>query len=539
MAELKPADLAAMDPAYWTVLNKIRLGNGTFSLKGHGYQLKPLQSRAQRTCYMKGTQGGFSLIEILKTLHGLIHGRFPQGVLYMFPTADDMQEFAKSRFNPLIQANRQAIGRFVKSQKRGTDTASLKRVGDAWLFLRGARLTQQIGVGDGEKESGKLRSIAVDRTVLDELDLMDESVIAMARSRMGHSLVQEECFIANPRLPGYGIAKIFDTSDQQHLFRKCSCGGWTSAEISFPGCVKERPDGTGYIACEKCGKPVGLEDTEWVPSVRENSAFMEGYRWSQLSSAFHDPAKILADFNDPPEGNLGAVMRYKLGLPYVAAEDQLSVGVVKECCGPDPMRTQHAGPCAMGVDVGDVKHVVVGIRTGKDRYEILKVASLSRWEDIHDLAQRFNVKSAVVDALPMGDEARRFQKAEPYRVFLCRYAENAAIGADYNPDTGIVKADRTAICDQTHRMVAEQLVRLPRSCPEIDQFARQCCNAAKVLETNKRTGTKIYRYREVGTGGDHYRHALNYFALAAQGLGITNASGRYGKKRPRTEYAII
>ena len=539
MTELEPKDLAAIDPAYWADLNKIRLGTGVFTLEGHGYQLEPMQSQARRTCYMKGTQGGFTELEILKALHGMIHGMYPQGVLYIMPTADDVGEFSKSRFNPLIQANRKAIGQFVKSQKRGTDTASLKKIFNAWLYLRGARLTQQIGVGDGEKESPKLRSIPVDRVVFDELDLMDETVIAKARGRMGHSNVKEEVFIANPTLPGFGIDKVFQTSDQRHLFRYCSCGGWTCAEASFPGCVKERPDGTGYIACEKCGKPVGIEKTEWVPAVRENTAFMQWYRWSQLSSTFNDPAEILAEFNDPPQGNLGDVYRLRLGLPYVAAEDKLSVGVVKECCGSDLMLTRHPGPCAMGVDVGKIKHVVIGTRTGRERYDILKVATLSKWEDIHDLAQRFGVKSAVIDLRPYEDAARSFQDAEPYRIYLCEYGENRAFGADYNQETGIVRVNRTEICDTTHRIVSEKRVELPRTCPEIDEFARQLCNAAKVLETNKRSGTAIYRYRTIGSGGDHYRHAFNYFVLAASGSKIARVGAtRNRQTKARNDFAL-
>ena len=536
---LAPADIAAISPAYWAVFSKIRLQTGVFSFEDHGYQMEPMQSRARRVCYMKGTQGGFSEIEVLKALHGLIHGRYPQGVLYMFPTSDNVREFSQARFGPLIRTNKTAIGRFVRSQRRGTDTTSLKRVGEGFLYLRGARLSQAVGIGDGEKESVQLRSIPVDRLVFDELDLMDESVIAKARGRLGHSRVKEEVFIANPTLPDYGIDKIFRASDQRHLFRKCACGTWTCAELSFPGCVKVREDGTGYIGCDKCGAPVGIETTEWVPAERTHTDFMHGYRWSQLSSVFTDPAEILAEFNDPPEGNLADVYRLRLGLPYVATEDRLSVEAVRRCCGLDLAPSRHRGPCAMGVDIGKLKHVIIGMRTGQAEYELLRMVRVSRWEDIHDLAKKYNVRSAVIDIRPYEDEARRFQAAEVYKTFLCEYNENTVLGTRYNDEDGIVRANRTEVCDQSHRVISERKVRLPRSCPEVDEFAKQCSNAAKVLETNKRTGTSVYRYRQVGSGGDHFRHALNYFLLAAQRAGIVSASGAYGKRTPRTEYAII
>jgi phage terminase large subunit GpA-like protein len=238
--DLTPADLAVLDAAYWAVLNRVRLQSGVFTFENHGYQIEWMQSIAQRMCYMKATQGGVSECEVLKSLHGLIHRRFPQGVLYLFPTADDVGEFSKARFNPLIEANINCIKRFVKTGGKGTDTASLKKVGSGFLYLRGTRLTQQIGIGDGEKESTKLRGISVDRVVFDEMDLMDEDVVAKAKGRMGASLVKQEVYISNPTLPDYGIDRVWRVSDQRYLWRKCeACGKWTCAEVSFPKCVKK------------------------------------------------------------------------------------------------------------------------------------------------------------------------------------------------------------------------------------------------------------------------------------------------------------
>ena len=549
MTKFTPADLAALDAGYWAVLNRLRLQSGEFSFRDHGYQREwmtgmdakrePLQSRAM--CYMKATQGGVSETEILKSLHGLIYGRYRQGVLYLFPTADDVSEFSKARFNPLIEANRQAIGRFVKTGGKGTDTASLKKIGKSFLYLRGTRLTQQIGVGDGEKESTKLRGISVDRVVFDELDLMDEDVIAKAKGRMGASSVKEEIYISNPTLPDYGIDKVWQMSDQRHLWRLCeACGKWTCAELSFPKCVKLTTKQTGYVACDHCGREVTIQGKcEWVPAESKNSRDMTGYRWSQLSSAFNDPADVLDDFENPPQHNLADVYRLRLGLPYVAAEDKLAVNVVMACCGQDLMLSQHPGQCAMGVDVGKVKHVVIGVRTDLERYRIVHLARVESFTDIHDLAKRFNVKSAVIDARPYEDEAREFQRAEPYRIFLSEYSELSVLGTQFNPDTGIVRANRTEALDASHRVIAQKSLIIPRQGREVDEFARQCCNCAKVLETNKRSGTSIYRYRTLGTGGDHYRHALTYFLLAASGARIAVGGGRDRPDKVVSDYAVI
>lgn len=535
--------MAANSPAYWANLRKIRLQATEFSFaNGRDYQIEPMASDHRRLCYMKATQLGITEIEVLKTLHGLIHGKYPRGALYLFPTTDDVNEFSKARFGPLIANNREAIGCYVKIGGKGTDTTSLKRIGNSLLYLRGARLTQSVGSGIEDKESVKLRSIPADVCKFDEADLMDEDVFSKARGRMGDSEVKEEVYLSNPTLPGAGIDALFRKSDQRHWFRRCGCGEWVSAELAFPDCVHVDEKGRGFIACPKCGQNVGPTSHrkgQWVPAKTENSDFMHGYRMSQLMSASNDPLEILNDFNEPPQGNLGDVYRLRLGLPYVAAEDKLTQAVVLECCGDDVMPTHHAGPCAMGVDVGKIKHVVIGCRVGVDRYEILKVIRLSSWNDIHDLAQRYNVKSAVIDARPYEDEARAFQKAERYRIYLCEYSENSIIDADYSDVTGLVRVNRTQIFDRTHRLFSNKAIAIPRQCPEIDEFAKQVCATAKVLETNKKTGTAVYRYRKMGD--EHYRNAINYFALAASGCRLARIQppGIARPSRAIMEYELV
>jgi len=464
---------------------------------------------------MKATQGGFTELEVLDSLHGMRYRRLPHGVLYLFPKQDDVEDFSKSRFNPLISSNKLAIGKYVKD----TDATFLKKINDAFLYLRGARLSQKIG---DLNESSSIKGIPVDRVVFDEVDHMDEDVIEKAKGRYGHSKIKQERYLSNPLVPGQGIDKIFQTSDQRHWFRKCGCGEWTCAELSFPECVGTREDGTGYIKCNKCGKEVFVRDGQWVASSPSNSDFMHGYRWSQLSSSYNDPAEILGAFTNPPNGNLADVYRLRLGLPYIAAEDRLTEAQVYACCTNELMSYSHAGPCAMGVDVGIKKHIVIGQRTGNDQYRIVKTACLSSWNDIHDLAKRFNVRSAVVDIRPYQDSAKEFQSKEPYPVFLCEYSNNPAYMRTWDTKSGVVKDYRTALFDEIHRWITTPgMLQIPRYCPEIKDFAKQMCDAYKILVTNKRNGAREYVYK--GTN-DHYRNAVNYFALAASKCRISSAT---------------
>ena len=538
--------IASQDAAYWSKLNLIKLQDGVFEFKNHPYLVEPMQQHMlyrnglspEQQCVMKATQLGFSETGVLASLHGMIYRHYPKGVLYLFPTTEDMQEFSKSRFGPLLKANPSAIKQYVKD----TNTASLKQIGNANLYMRGARLTQTI---DGEaKEAGKLRGISVDCVRYDEFDLMDQEVPGKAEGRLGNSLVNEQYFVSNPTVPGFGISALFNRSDQRHWFRRClHCGisppsgadwswyvtksnGWTSAEVMFPNNVELGADNKGYIACVGCGKPVGLDVGCWVPKEPSYSDKMWGYQLSQLTSARKDPYRILQDYTNPPEGNLGDVMRFKLGLPFISAEDKLSKQQVLGNCGIGLQLNSHTGPCAMGVDIRRHKNVVIGCKMTNNSYRVVRVARVESMADVMSLALRFNVRIGVIDIRPYEDEVREFQKAAKFLTYLCEYKENTAIGASWNENTGLVVMNRTEIMDASHRMLKDSLIELPAKCPEVEQFAKECASVAKVPEENRRTRTTTFRYRKLGTTPDDYRHALNYFIMAATSQHLPVVGGR-------------
>jgi len=552
MTTFTPQQVASEDAGYWAKLNLIKLQKGCWSFKDRPYLVEPMQQPMWRRqgiapelqCVMKATQLGFTERSVLTSLHGMIYGHYPRGVLYLFPTNDDMREFSKSRFGPLIAANPSALGQYVKD----TDTANLKKVGDAFLFLRGARLSQNIE--DGTKESGRLRGISADLIKYDEYDLMDKEVSVKAEGRLGDSTVAEQYYLSNPTLPGVGIDSMYQLSDKRHWFRRClHCGqdpvqgatwewyvkkghGWTSAELVFPNQI-EHDGKRGYVACGDCGKPLGLAPGRWVPQEIDKSDYMWGYQLSQLTSATRDPYKILQAYTNPPDGNKGDVMRFKLGLPYVSAEDKLTVSQVLACCGAGPQHNSHVGPCAMGVDIRRHKNVVIGCKTSKASWKILRVARIESMDEVLQMAYRFNVKLAVVDIRPYEDEVRKFQRDARFRTFLCEYKENSPVGTMWNDKTGLVGVNRTEVMDASHRMIRDLSIELPGDCPEVRQFATECSSVAKVEEVNKRTKSTIFRYRKLSTKPDDYRHALNYFIMAATSSDLPTVGGGFRSSRPR------
>lgn len=520
MSRLEPKKVRAIDAWYWADSNKIKLVAGPFTTEDHDFQIEMLQLTPRREAQKKATQMTFTETQVLKNLHGMINGKYPAGVLYMFPTADDVSDFSSSRFKPLIKDNPTTIGRYV----RDTDRTNLKRIGQGFLYFRGARLTQVI---EGQKKAAsKLKSIPVDKIVLDELDEMTPEAIPLAKGRMKHSRIQEEVYLANPTIPDYGIDKLYNESDQRVWMIKCAkCGKETCLEIEFPDCLERLKDGTVKRICVHCrDSEIFPRDGHWVPQVPSKTEHMVG-RWiSHLNSSFVDPREVLGNFENP-ETDKTEFYNLELGMAHIDAESRLTKNQVYACCRLDPMPYGSTMQCAMGVDVGKLLHVVIGYKVNDYTAKVVKLARVPSFNDVHDLAKRFNVQCAVFDLYPETRKVRNFRDNEEFAVFGCDYLDQQKGPAKWNYKGGLVSVDRTEICDRTHKLVVnEGKLELPRKNTEIKEYAAEMINIAKVLEEDKATGRKVYRYRKLGT--DHYRHATNYFRLALGKVGISYEQDR-------------
>lgn len=557
--------LCASHAAYWAKVNHVRLSNGQpFSTEGREYQIAFMRDDAPEKCYMKATGCGVSDAEIIECLHGMIYGRYRKGILYGFPNDGDMQDYVKTRWNPLIYFNPVQIGKFLSVGRKKTDAVSVKRIRNASLYLRGLRMAP---TADGEsRQSVAATSVHVDKVVLDEVDQMDELVIGKVRGRLATAEIDgikgksQIVYIGNPSDEDRGIDSLWQGSDQRYWYRRCQCGGWTCPEIEFfedpEKCVGFYPDQTtrmenyqplGYIRCTKCGKPIGQRVGKWIATKKVNSR-RHGFNWSYLTSENQDPAHILHCYRNPPENNLGDVIRLMLGRAYSSNDEKLRKEAVYNCCSFEGMPENHFGPCAMGVDNDDKKHVVIGVRTGTETYKVVRVVVLddvtqNRFSQLLDLIQRYRVKSCVTDLRPNADAAREFQKAATRygcRVWLCEYTDSPLQDCNYMDNAGIVKVYRTGVFDTTHRVIMNNQVVLPRRNRLIDEFAEQCCNCVKHKETDRRKQTVVYRYKKTGNGNDHFRNALNYFVVAAAKVGRPLDPRRSARERDCVmDYSVI
>ena len=446
-------------------------------------------------------------MQMLRTLHGLIHGRFPQGSLYLFPDRGTVLDFSRGRFSPLIRDNPQ-----LALHVQDTDAVNIKRVGSSILYLRGARSTSNIG--GLKRSSAQLKSVPVDQGVFDEADEMESRMIDLALERMSHSTVKEQVFLSTPAIPGYGVDAMFEISDKRHWFLSCEgCGHETCLELEFPDGLHEQPDGSVIRVCRRCGSEIFPTNGNWRALHPSRSADLVGWRISQLCSLFVDPAEILRMYRNPPNGNLAEVMNSKLAAAYIAAENRLSREQVLALCVPStPILQEDRTPSCMGVDVGGKLHVVIGRRRTDGKKMITHIGEYLHFADVADLARRFNVSCCVIDGMPETRAARDFASTSVGKVFLCFYSDSQKSNFLWSTKDNTVKVGRTESLDQSHTAITSGEVVLPAESETLHEFARHCANVARVIHKEPDTGLSKYLY--IQTGPDHYRHSWNYLNLA-------------------------
>ncbi len=122
---------------------------------------------------------------MLQAVYGCRYRGF-KGVLYLFPGKSDVTDFSRGRVSPLIDENEGTIGKWLKD----TDSANIKRIWNAFLYLRGMR--SRVG----------LKSIPVDYVIFDELDEGHQGAIDMAMERMGHSEHKRVLMLVQPHPAG-------------------------------------------------------------------------------------------------------------------------------------------------------------------------------------------------------------------------------------------------------------------------------------------------------------------------------------------------
>jgi hypothetical protein len=414
--------------------------------------------------------------------------------IYYFPDDGAMYTFVQGRVDPMIDRNPD-VEKYVKK----TNNATLKNVGLAQVYFFGMK-------GKTQKES-----TAADIVAFDEYDLMNPEDVDIAEQRVAASEHKIKWRLGNPTFPDTGIDALFKDSDMKYWGMKCPhCNrrNFYLLDNKFdPAWVEQ-----GFLACQKCRKPVDVTAGEWVPfhPGRPRSGY-------QVSRLFAKNADILKIFTDSRRSVFTQNFYNRtLGLAWTDTQTRVTPEHVLKMCGLFPMPTMATG-CSAGIDVNPVDgHRLVISRPGTDRLrDIVHLGVYTSLDDMYEPLRRFDVKRWVIDAQPDKEGAMKMAKAFRGKGWLCYYQDNRKGPYDWKDEDRTVTVDRTQSLDASHRILRDSLLGLPARTGMVEDFANECSNLVRVLEKNEKTGATTARWVElVATKRTDFRHAFNYDVLA-------------------------
>lgn len=507
----------------WIAHYNIHLRPGVpFSLKGHEYLReiynhgKPDEDRAEDLSFEKGAQVGISTVCVMDCLCNADQLKIKIG--YYFHTDDAVRDFGDDRLDPLINNNDYLRGRVQESKEEGgVYNKGLKQIGHSTAYFRGM------------EKLGKVKTIDLDLEYLDELDEANQKHVQFAKDRLMHSPLQWKVELSQPSLPDFGIDKSFADSDQRFWLLKCpSCGEYNCLEENFPRNFYRAKDREGYYrGCLKCASPLDMSAGEWVAKYPGRKK--RGYHLSQLYTSIvpagHvDPSdKIMAEYfaaRLSSEKERFTISR--LGFPYGGTRQPVTDEVLDRCEAQYVMGPQAGPATGLGIDVGDMKHLVVrGKNPVNGKPRILWVESFEDWERAGKIIEMFFRPFFIVDAMPYKDSAKELVRSFPGRGMIQYFKSverRSAEGLD-EKEVPVMQVDRTESLDNTTGEFKDGLIEIPSLAlanpeqrKELEDF-RAHLKALIADEETDRNGNKRRIYK---SNTNHYGMAANSARIAEE-----------------------
>lgn len=444
----------------------------------------PMRDWSRFQCYKKAAQGiGMSVTMALKTYWAAKYKGW--GFIHAFPTDSDASGFVKTKVNKILAAN-------PCFKEIDSDSVELKIYGDRPIHYQGT----------GSK-SGAV-SKTVDVIVPDEKDRADQQFLQDLESRTINSSFKGYWSLSNPSVDGFGVDADWHQSDKKEWF--VTCGNGHAHPMVWPESVD--PKRACYV-CSEC--QIELTDDQrrrgkWTATGPKDAKF-SGYHMTLLFAPKIPASFILEQWDDGR--NPEYFFNFILGEPYSPGDTKIDRHVITDCWTPKNIVT---GRYFLGVDVGNVKHYVLGSEKG-----VIEVGSFTAWADLDKLLARYS-PTTVMDAMPENTIAHHYKDTHD-DFFICHLGrdkeQNSVIKFGEDDKRGIIFADKHRAID---RMVADLLegnilFSLP-SDRAFRLFLSHCSDLRRVKEKDTR-GIEHYVWDSL-TGDDHLAFALLFYTIAKQ-----------------------
>ncbi len=482
--------LAPLDPLLWAMAHRVMRDGRPYSIYRAPYHmpylLEPYRAMGQldpggRIVMMKAAQIGAT--EVAMNAAFWFMDTCQEGVLYVLPSDRMLGDFAQARLDKAIRSSP-----YLEEAFTDVSNVGLKIGFGQPLYLRGARSEE------------KLREIPVGLVIRDEYNAMDPEGREIALTRLGASRHKWIFDLSNPGFPETGIHLEWLEGTQEVWELECEkCGTW--AEPRWPDSVVGDHDSGYQLVCPECGAPVDKTKGRWRALNPE--APYRSFRISQLISPMVAPGELMEEWRKA-QGNatkLQVFWNFRLGLPYAPEGSRITDEVIQALPRLGEMVLGSSRPTVMGVDVGEVLHVVVRRIEGGVIW-----AGTCRWEELARKMAAYSVQHCGIDAMPETTKAKEFARQFPGKVTLIRYLGPQSLGPKEHWEDGVrvLSVPRTEAIDEALGRIISGEEAVASNLPD-DFFAHLKAMTRQIVDQG---GNEYAAWVE--TGPDHYAHALTY-----------------------------
>jgi len=505
------SNLHVISTPMWVLDNEfINENQKPFEFDTHRYMLQPYADNSPDQVIMKSAQVGWSVAAILKSIHAANFLKL--NVIYVLPSRNVVHDFVIPKVNPMIARNPA-----IRALVAGSDSTSLKQIGDRFVYFRGAF------------HRGEAISTTADLVVADEYDVSDQGVLTVYQSRLNASEFGWFWRFSNPTIPGFGVHELWQDSDQMHWFVSCSY----CKHEHYMGFEPDLALKSHYVDAEREVYACGNCHAEISDNARQNGRWWalypkrkrRGYWLSQMIVPYVTAPKILQQQKDM---SIEVFHNFVLGLPYQASEFMLNADAIRRACRPG---LADKTDVIIGCDSGKTKHYVIG-----NRYGIFNYGKTDSWEDVERLITTFNA-TAVIDALPDFTVPEQLARKYPGRVFVHYYLHNnksmQTSIRNEGSQFGRIDSDRTKLFDMVAGEIANQTIRFYQPFKDLQGMDNKglvyhLSNMYRIVETDPK-GIQRATWMTKDNKPSHWSHALGYWRV---GVSQMLTSGEVGGVRP-------
>lgn len=474
----------------WVVRNGVKTEKGDIlSWDDRPFLIDILNDWSRKIVIKKCAQVGGSVTFNLKVFYATDHFRW--NIIYTMPTDGDVEDFVKTKTNELIKANSH-IPIFASMSQ---DSIHTKEINGRFIHFKGT-ISRSASI-----------STSSDVNVHDEGSRSDQKSIKTYESRYADSPFQGQWIFSNPTTEKDVVDEQWKKSDQKEWMATCS-SCLVQQSLTWPDSINKEKQ---CYQCKMCFAELPDDARlfgEWVAQMPGRE--ISGYHMTQMMRISKSAKQILED----AEGDQEFFFNFVLGEPYNPGDLSVSRGTIIDCWTPKDM---WHGPYFLGVDVGNIKHFVLGTAT-----TVLKMGRFTKWSELDDLIAFYKPQCFVIDAMPDNTAARAYVENHT-NCFMSFFGENEnnpmmTVWWGEKERRGIVYSNRNRILDQliTDIVEAKYLFACDTGA-DFSLYLKHWETMRRVKEVNAK-GIERYVWTST-TGEDHYCFATLYWHLATLGYG--------------------